>query len=330
MKKIILGDTHFGIKNFSIEFFENQKKFFEEQLFPYMRSNNIKEIIQLGDFFDNRISIDINYLNKLQKFFLDNNDINWITFLGNHDIYYKNTREVNLITLFASICNNISVISNPTVTGSVGYQPWIINENLVDCEVLLGHFEINGFSMAMGMTDTHSILTKNMLAKYKRVFSGHYHKIQQIDNITYVGTPYELSWGEVDSQHGFWEYDFNTDELGFIENIKSKKHIKITLDNDQYIIESGGSKYNTTYDNMLELLESMDKDEVKVIVNSQNNDIELPKIKEILPTVNIQDSVSIEAKEVQVCSSSQQFITSYIELNHSNLITEFKELLKEI
>ena len=64
-KLILLGDLHFGKNKFSKQTLESQLRFFEHQLFPYMLSNNIQYILQVGDVFDNRISIDIEFLHYL-------------------------------------------------------------------------------------------------------------------------------------------------------------------------------------------------------------------------------------------------------------------------
>lgn len=331
MKIILLGDTHFGIKNFSLDYFNNQKKFFEKQLFPYMNKNNIQNIYQLGDLFDNRITIDINYINTLYQFFISNKDIKWTTILGNHDIYYKNTRNINLTQLFSKLVTNIQYIDEPTIINNIGFQPWVIGDTLLeDCEVLLGHFEINGFKMAMGMEDEHSTLTTNSFKKYKRVFSGHYHSIQQKGNITYLGSPYELSWGETDTEHGFWVYDLDLDELEFIPNNESKRHIKLTLDGEQYSIECSGKKLILSTIMIKETLNDLKRDEVKIIVNDIESEKLIPVIKEVLTEAVIQDNIEQEVKDVYVCETSEQFINDYIQTNYVDLYEEYKELLREV
>ena len=43
-KIIILGDVHFDVGNGNQNVLDNQLHFFNNQLFPYMRENNLKTI----------------------------------------------------------------------------------------------------------------------------------------------------------------------------------------------------------------------------------------------------------------------------------------------
>ena len=59
MKIALLNDTHFGIRNSGDIFLDNAAKFYDEVFFPYMREHNIKQIVHLGDYYDNRKAINI-------------------------------------------------------------------------------------------------------------------------------------------------------------------------------------------------------------------------------------------------------------------------------
>ena len=56
MKIALLNDTHCGIRNSGDIFLDNAAKFYDEVFFPYMREHNIKQIVHLGDYYDNRTS----------------------------------------------------------------------------------------------------------------------------------------------------------------------------------------------------------------------------------------------------------------------------------
>src|SRR5574344_1629757 len=105
-KVIILGDIHFDVSNGNQAVLDNQLKFFTEQLFPYMKENNIKTIIQLGDLMDNRNKVSVNvtyYLNKYFFPYMKENNITFYTLIGNHDIYHKDTREIHSLELFKDL-----------------------------------------------------------------------------------------------------------------------------------------------------------------------------------------------------------------------------------
>jgi hypothetical protein len=57
-----------------------------------------------------------------------------------------------------------------------------------------------------------------MFNKYEQVWSGHYHTRSKKENITYVGTPYEMTWQDFADQKGFHTFDLTTRKLEFIPN----------------------------------------------------------------------------------------------------------------
>ncbi len=100
MKIALLNDTHFGCRNDSPAFMNYHNRFYDEIFFPYIKENNIKRLIHLGDVVDRRKFINFKtahtfreeFMHRLYKEGIDTHII-----LGNHDTYYKNTNEVNAI-----------------------------------------------------------------------------------------------------------------------------------------------------------------------------------------------------------------------------------------
>jgi hypothetical protein len=241
---IILGDLHFGIKKFSLDFFENQMNFFDNQLFPYMINNGIRTIIQTGDFFDNRSNIDINFLHIFRKRFMDKLvelDITLITYLGNHCIYFKNTMVVNSSSILAELYpNNFRVIDTQQIldigSKQFGFVPWLLPDATIDDKLLkqsdyvFGHLELSGFEISKGVVDTHSKLSCSSFVEYKNIkiiFSGHYHIRNMTKLVKYVGIPYQCTWNDYTNSTGFHILDTTTDALEFVENIRSKVYSKI-------------------------------------------------------------------------------------------------------
>jgi len=72
MKLAILSDTHCGIRNSSDIFMEYQERFYEEVFFPYMLENDIKQILHLGDYYDNRKTVNFKALHRNRRSFLIN------------------------------------------------------------------------------------------------------------------------------------------------------------------------------------------------------------------------------------------------------------------
>ena len=67
MKVAIITDQHFGMRKGSQIFHDYMKKFYDDVFFSFLDKNNIKTIIDLGDTFDNRKSIDFWSLDWARK-----------------------------------------------------------------------------------------------------------------------------------------------------------------------------------------------------------------------------------------------------------------------
>ena len=66
--------------------------------------------------------------------------------LGNHDLYYKETREVSSMA-FARNIERINIISEPTTTNNVAFIPWLVGEEWktirdMNTDYTFGHFEL--------------------------------------------------------------------------------------------------------------------------------------------------------------------------------------------
>lgn len=235
---VLLGDLHFGVKSFSRPFFEIQMDYFENVFFPYLLKNDVSSVFQLGDFSHNRNFIDHSINKEIKdRFcqFFEDNQINFYTLIGNHDIYYKNTTKVNYQSINLNEYEYVRAIDEPTIVRvenyNIGIMPWMCSPedikklpNPENTDILIGHLEIAGTKLNNGY-EVKGGLSSNLFDKYKYVYSGHYHDRTQFKNITYIGTPLQLNWGESDSLKGFTtiEKDFKTT---FIENNHSPKHLK--------------------------------------------------------------------------------------------------------
>jgi DNA repair exonuclease SbcCD nuclease subunit len=244
MKIAILGDTHFGQRGDSVDFHRYIEKFYDNVFFPYLIENKIDRVYQLGDLFDRRKFINFNSLYLCRKYFfnkLRDNNIKLFTLLGNHDIAYKNTLEVNSSQLLLKEYNNVFVIDKPDtdfVDGvAIDVIPWICSENEEEVfrfaensksQICFGHFEIDGFEMDRGNV-FHGGLDRKKLNKYDVVLSGHFHHKSDDGHIFYVGTPSEMTWADYNDPRGFHVFDVKTREMEFIRNPYRMFH-KITYD----------------------------------------------------------------------------------------------------
>jgi DNA repair exonuclease SbcCD nuclease subunit len=251
MKLCILGDTHFGARGDSLDFHKYFQKFYDEVFFSYLIENDIKVVFQMGDLFDRRKFINFNSLYLSRKYFFEKCErlgIQLHTLIGNHDVAYKNTLEVNSPSLLLNEYNNIEIYEEfDTVEFdgvSIDVVPWICDDNVDDifnrmkdskAQICFGHFEIAGFEMDRGNI-CESGIDKQSLSKYDVVLTGHFHHKSTDGNITYVGTPYEMTWADWNDPKGFHIFDTETREMNFVKNSFSMFH-KITYDDGKTTFE---------------------------------------------------------------------------------------------
>ena len=345
MKIAILGDTHFGVRGDSLKFHDYYKKFYDNVFFPYLKENNITNVFQLGDLFDRRKFINFNTLALSKQYFFDqiaDLELKFYTLLGNHDIFWKESLEVNSTGLvLGEYSQYINLIDKPTPVAfpdgtTIDLIPWICKENQKEVfefidesksDLCFGHFEIAGFPMYKGMVGHHG-LSHEMFAKYERVLSGHYHTRSKQENIEYIGTPYEMTWQDYNDPRGFCVFDTETRELEFIRNPYTI-HEKITYDDknqdpdasiidikDKYVKVAVVNKTDLyKFDQFINELYTKDAHEIKIIEDfSEFND------GEISTEINIEDTMSILSNYVDSVETDE---------NKEELKSVLKELYLE-
>ena len=117
MKIAIITDQHFGARKGSKAFHSYFKKSYDNVFFPYLEEHKIDTVIDMGDTFDNRRSVDLwsidwakeTYFDRLQEMGITLHSI-----VGNHTAYYKDTNEVNTIDLLLKEYKNITTYSETT------------------------------------------------------------------------------------------------------------------------------------------------------------------------------------------------------------------------
>lgn len=347
-KLIVIGDCHFGVKRFSIDTLDNQLAFFDNQIFPYMEENDIKIIFQLGDLFDNRTSTDINFIHELQKRFFDRiveKGIVLHALVGNHDIYFRESRDVSLVRFFKNLYpDNFVLYEDRTTININGNEtyivPWIVKgEDLTYDEIkekhtILGHFEIRHFAMVKGHSDTGSKLTVDFFTKnteVRNVFSGHYHIKDTKGLVKYLGTPWQINWSDYNEEKGFYVWD-EMDALEFVENASSKKYIKVKYNDskntDRNIEVSGLFKHSKmlTDDEFKELLPHIQQHEIKFFIN-ESKDRHFDEILYTMKESEVQATV-IDNQEISEIIGTD-YINETEEQEHKDTRTLISDSVKE-
>ena len=246
MKIVLLGDTHFGVRNDARHFHEYYEKFYREVFFPYLEEHGIDTIIQLGDLFDRRKYINFLSLAESRRYFFDEcqkRNIQLHALIGNHDIFWRNSLEINSPDLLLRDYDNITLWTKHgtlELDGAVfDMIPWMCSENEKEIREFVskstspycvGHFELVGYYMQRGQV-SHEGYEDAFLKEYDQVYSGHYHsRSASVDGkIAYLGTPYELFWSDYKDQKGFGVFDTQSKAFKFITN-PHRMFYKLTYD----------------------------------------------------------------------------------------------------
>lgn len=275
MKVALITDTHFGARGDHPAFNEFFFKFWENVFFPYIEKNNIKTVMHLGDIVDRRRFINYTTLHNLRKRFIERligMDIDFHVIVGNHDVPYRNTNDVNAMNEMFGFHPSVTIYSKPKTVmfGSteIAIIPWINNTNMSDtldfisstpAQICFGHFEITGFEMDRGNV-CYDGLSKTIFDKFDTVFSGHFHHKSTDGRIMYLGNTYEMTWADYNDKRGFHVFDTETRELEFIENPYRMFH-KIVYDDRLETLESISDKNYEQYRDIF----------LKVVVSNKSN-----------------------------------------------------------
>ena len=226
MKYIVCGDTHLGHKKSSPMYHNVLKDLFSD-ICEYADTHNITKMIHMGDFFDNRNHITITSIDVAQYIgdMLSEQFEKVYMIIGNHDTTKKDDMFPTSLSLFKDYIN-IDIIGEPIKKDNILMLPWLFNKDeMIDADIVLGHFDINGFPMNVSDTKSEGYpLNIGDFKKYNLVLSGHYHLPSEISNIKYVGSPYQLTFNEAETQMGFYVLDTDTLILELINFDKYPHH----------------------------------------------------------------------------------------------------------
>ena len=256
-KAACFTDIHFGMKSGSRihnQDCEDFVKWFCEEA----KAAGAETCIFLGDWHHNRATTDVSTMNYTVSNLERLNDTFEKTYfmVGNHDLFYKDKREINSIE-FMRLFPNIVPITELFTEDDVTLLPWLVGEEWttvknIKSRYVFGHFELPYFKMnAMVEMPDHGELQPDHFVNQEYVFSGHFHKRQTKGNVTYMGNAFPHNYADAwDDERGMmfleWggkpEYKtwpdqpvFRTFKLSQLlekpeEHLKENMHARVTID----------------------------------------------------------------------------------------------------
>jgi DNA repair exonuclease SbcCD nuclease subunit len=202
-------DLHLGLKNNSIVH-NNDCEEFIDWFIAESKKANCETGIFLGDWHNARASINshtlhysVKLLEKLGKSF---EQFYFIT--GNHDLYYRDNREVTSVE-FSRNFPGVTLVDEIFTAGDVTIVPWLVGDDYkkikdLKSKYVFGHFELPHFLMnALVRMPDHCELKHDDMSSPDYVFSGHFHKRQQQKNIIYMGNCFPHNYSDAwDDERG--------------------------------------------------------------------------------------------------------------------------------
>jgi DNA repair exonuclease SbcCD nuclease subunit len=198
----VFTDIHFGLKSNSKQ--HNQDCIdFVDWAIKTAKDKGCETGMFLGDWHNNRAQINIQTLNysltaleKLSKAF----DVFYFI-PGNHDLYYRDKRDIQSAE-WAKHIPNIVIVNDFFKQGDVSIVPWLVGDDhkkipKINAKYMFGHFELPHFYMnAMVQMPDHGEIQREHFGHIDHVFSGHFHKRQQNKNITYIGNCFPHNYAD--------------------------------------------------------------------------------------------------------------------------------------
>jgi DNA repair exonuclease SbcCD nuclease subunit len=252
-------DIHFGLKSNS-QTHNQDCEDFVDWFIATAKEQGCETCIFLGDWHHNRNSINLITLDTslrcLEKLGAAFEQFYW--FPGNHDLFYKDKRDIHS-SAFGRHIPGVTVVDGLTTLDDVTLVPWLVGDEWKEMKKLkskyvFGHFELPNFFMnAMVQMPDHGELRAEDFSGPDYIFSGHFHKRQTNNRVVYIGNAFPHNFADTwDDDRGMmmleWggepEYltwpdapKYRTLKLSKLIDekdtiMKSKMYLKVNLDID--------------------------------------------------------------------------------------------------
>ena len=217
-KAAVFTDIHFGLKNNSLQHNQDCSDFVD-WFIQKAKQENCETCLFLGDWNHHRASINIHTfqygLKALEKL---NDNFQQVYFIpGNHDLYYRDRRDVHSVE-WANHLKNVTIVNDWFSEGDVIISPWLVGDEYkklktMNGKYLFSHLELPYFYMnAMIQMPDHGEINENHVTGFEQVFSGHFHKRQTRNNIYYIGNAFPHNYADAnDDQRGMMVLEWDKD-----------------------------------------------------------------------------------------------------------------------
>jgi len=238
LKRVALfTDIHFGRRGNQKQHNQDCLDFIEWFCKQVAEDGGVSHVAFLGDWFESRSAINIETMDYSYEGLklLDELGLPIFFSVGNHDLHRRTTRDVHSVRMFNEV-KNITVIEKPTVIDRCLFTPFLFDHEYDDLAqhndlwAFFGHFEFKDFYITGYNTLMEHGPSHKMFPGPKRIFSGHFHKRQQKDNVVYIGNAFPMDFGDAgDSKRGAVFYDVADDHVRFADWTDCPKFAKVLM-----------------------------------------------------------------------------------------------------
>lgn len=201
-KAAVFTDIHFGLKSNS-QVHNQDCNDFVDWYIAEAKQAGCDVGIFMGDWHHNRNSLNIttmdHSLRALEK--LGAAFDQFFFFPGNHDLYYKDKRDIHSVE-FGKYIPGVTIVHKPMTIGDVTMCPWLVGDEWRSIgkkggKYIFGHFELPSFFMnAMVQMPDHGEIQLDSFKGYELGFSGHFHKRQVRQNMHYIGNAFPHNYAD--------------------------------------------------------------------------------------------------------------------------------------
>ena len=201
-KAAVFTDIHFGLKSNSASHNDDCLNFVKWAT-AKAREEGCETAMFLGHWHNNRAAINIVTLNySLRALEHLNDNFERVYFIpGNHDLYYRDKRDIQSVE-WARHLPNVQIVNDWFSDGDVVIAPWLVGDDhkripRLSAKYMFGHFELPGYLMnAMVAMPEHGDVRREHFGGFDHVFTGHFHKRQTQKNITYIGNCFPHNYAD--------------------------------------------------------------------------------------------------------------------------------------
>ena len=223
---IVIGDTHFGIKNNNMTWCNHQMLGFDE-IIEYIRVS-VKiypstTVIHVGDLFESRSSINhIIYKRVAEKLeridSILGGDNKMFIIGGNHDYYYPNETKNNFtgIQMLPKYNNIRHIVDESYVESDMLMIPWFEFHNPEKLSSFLKDKDPDKHIIFTHTDPIHIDDSLTDIIKGYQMITGHIHTPERLDNILITGASFPINFSDANSERGFWSMaDNDMDSIQF-------------------------------------------------------------------------------------------------------------------